>query len=71
MFDFDALNPTFQDPEAFINLRDDIDELEELDPNFIEMGDEDDDFPEMLEYDDWKDDMYADGDGFYTNQDPW
>ena len=30
----------------------------------------DDDFPLSLEYDEGEDDMYADGEGFYTNE-PW
>lgn len=64
--DFDTLNPTFQDLGAFIET----DETPEgWDDGYEDDGYDgfDDDFPMSLEYDEGDNDMYADGDGFYTN----
>ena len=79
-FDFDALNPAFQDMEAefpeldmelmegdFDDETDDLDEDGIFDADEDEVEDPDDDFPEMLEYTDWQEDMYAGEDGFYHN----
>ena len=65
--DFDTLNPTFQDLGAWVESEDPTEwyEEEEEDNEFYE-----DDFPIDLEYDEGEDDMYADGEGFYTNE-PW
>ena len=65
--DFDTLNPAFQDLGAWVESEDPTEwyEEEEEDNEFYE-----DDFPIDLEYDEGEDDMYADGEGFYTNE-PW
>jgi hypothetical protein len=78
---FDDLNPTFRDEEAFILGNEDLydedgvfifeeGEVNEDDLDPVDLDSDDDDFPEMLEYDDWQDDMYADGEGFYSNEEP-
>jgi len=63
-FDFDALNPTFRDEEAFIDPPFDLEE--EWEDEYFDEIDDDGDFPLSLEYDEGENDMYADGD-FYTN----
>lgn len=56
MFDFDALNPAFTDQEPFLDL-DFFANEDEPDEEDLELFDgdepEDDDFDELLEYDDW------------------
>jgi hypothetical protein len=52
---FDDLNPAFRDEEAFIDLDFFAEEDEEFEDEELELFDGDDDFDEMLEYDDWQD----------------